>query len=156
MDLALENLDVRRHAQDLRDTWQARVLKHASGKLGAVVLSMLAHNFDDAMPILLRVVFPGFTTITAPFFCSAGKVAKTGHVCADIVTKDGEIIRMFAIFRSVTQMEWDFRRIADRLALTDTERKEMFVALRRWLVCDYRIDPTMDPRDPDAARLVVH
>jgi hypothetical protein len=155
VDAAID-LDFRRHAQDLRETWQARLLACAEGKMGAVVLSVLAHNFDDAMPVLLRLVFPGFTTITAPFFCSAGKVAKTGQVCADMVTRDGSIVKMAAIFRDTRQMEGQFRRLADRLHLTDAERVEMFAAVKRWVVADFRLDPTMDPQDPDARRLVVH
>jgi hypothetical protein len=57
------------------------------GHLGAVVLSVLAHNYDEAMPTLLRLVFPGFTSIAAPFYCSAAKVDKAGRIVADVVTK---------------------------------------------------------------------
>ena len=28
--------------------------------------------------------------------------------------------------------------------------------IRRWIVCDFRLDPTMDPADPDAKRLVAN
>jgi hypothetical protein len=153
VDAVIEHLDPARHAQDLRETWQAKVLIAAKGELGAVVLSVLAHNFDDAMPALLRVVFPGFTSIATPFFCSAGKIAKTGHVCADLVTRDGKIIRMFAIFRDERQLERAFRKLADRTKLSDEDRVALFAAVKRWVVCDYRLDPNMDPADPDAKRL---
>jgi hypothetical protein len=152
----IEDLDVRRHAQDLRQTWQGRVLAAASGPMGAVVLSVLAHNFDDAMPMLLRVVFPGFTSISAPFFCTAAKVAKSGHVCADLVTRDGQIVKMFAIFRDTKAMETEFRRLADALKLDDSDRTALFAAAKRWVVADYRLDPTMDPQDPDAKRLTLN
>lgn len=136
--------------------WQAKVLAEAKGKLGAVVLSVLAHNFDDEMPVLLRVVFPGFTTITAPFLISSGKVAKTGHVCADVAKRDGEIVKMAILFRDTLELQTEMRRLADRVKLSDGDRNALFGAVKRWLVCDYRLDPTMDPADPDARRLVVN
>jgi hypothetical protein len=50
----------------------------------------------------------------------------------------------------------DMRRLADRLKLTDQERLEFFTCVKRWLVADHRLDPTMDPADPDAKRLTIH
>ena len=156
MDAAIEHLDPFRHAADLRESWQGRALAEARGPMGPVILSVLAHSFDDAMPTLLRAVFPGFTSIQPPFFCTAGKVAKTGHVCADLVTTDGRIVKMCAIFRSVAAMQDELRRFADQLRLSDADRRALFGAAKRWLVCDYRLDPTMDPADPDAKRLTVN
>lgn len=143
-----------RHARELRDTWQGRVLLAAEGRLGAVVLSVLSHNFDDAMLPLLRICYPGFTSIVAPFLCSAGKVMKNGNVAADVVTSDGRILKFVKLFDGERQMRGAFRRLADKLKLADTDRAELFQAVRNWVVCDYRIDPTMAPSDPDAKRLV--
>lgn len=150
----VEALSARRHAQDLRETWQARALVATRGKTGAVLLSVLAHNFDDAMPTLLRVVFPGFTSITAPFLCSAGRVAKSGAIVADVVQRDGRIDKKAVIFGSEREMEREFRYLADRLKLSDRDRVQMFAALKNWVVADHRLDPTFDPKDPDAKRLV--
>ncbi len=143
-----------RHADELEQSWQVKVLRRAHGRLYAVMLSVLAHNFDDAMPVLMRVAFKGFYSIQPPFLVSAGRIAKTGHVMADIVTKDGQIVRGQGFFRSTKDMEGQFRRLADRIRLSDAEREEMFAAIRNWVVADYRLDPRMDPADPDARRLV--
>lgn len=143
-------------AFDLRDTWQGRTLAAATGKTAAVLLSVLAHNYDDALLPLLQVVFPGFSSITAPFFSTAGKVAKSGHIVADMVTKVGRIEKDFPIYRDEFEMQNDFRRLADRLKLSDSDRTEMFGALKRWVVADRRLDPTMDPKDPDAKRLTLN
>lgn len=151
-----QTLSADKHAQELRETWQARALAVATGRTGAVLLSVLAHNYDDAMSVLLRVVFPGFTSITAPFLCTAGKIAKSGAVVADVVCKYGRIAKQDVIYKNTTELQNDFRRLADRLKLSDAERIEMFKAVQRWIVCDYRLDPTMDPQDPDAKRLTVH
>lgn len=143
-------------AFDLRASWQARVLASAGGHLGAVVLSVLAHSYDEAMPTLLRVVFPGFTSIAAPFYCTAGKVDKAGRVVADVVTKSGEIVKDAKVYDSELQMRDEFRRLADRLKLNDADRTELFKCAQRWVVADRRLDPNFDPKDPDAKRLVVH
>ncbi len=163
------DLDLRRHAQDLRGTWQARVLAAAliegeytapRDKIGMCLLSVLSHNYGDprhdALPVLLRVVFPQDQSIGAPFLCSAARIAKSGHIMADLITKDGRRIRNQALFRSTRAMEREFRLFADRLGMEDGERVELFAAVARWVVCDYRLDPNMDPADPDARRLTVH
>jgi hypothetical protein len=140
-------------AFDLRASWQSRALAAASGKTAAVLLSVLAHSIDDALLPLLQVTFPGFTSISAPFFSTAGKVAKTGHVVADMVTKAGKIEKDFPIYLNEQALRDDFRRLADRLKLSDADRIEMFKYVQSWVVADRRLDPTFDPKDPDAKRL---
>jgi len=159
MSEAVAEPDFNRHVQDLRETWQGRALRetHDEGWLGAVVLSVLAHNFDDALLVLLKAVFPGFAAITAPFICSAAKVNKRGHIVADVVLRHDPYVRANQLmFRSLKDMEGTFRRLADRLKFNDDDRRQLFAAARNWVVADRRLDPTMDPADPDARRLVVH
>lgn len=136
--------------------WQARALFEAKGRTGAVLLSVLAHSYDEAMPTLLRVVFEEFVSIAAPFLTSAGKIARTGHVVADVVDRNGKITKRQPLYASEFHLRDDFRKLADRLKLSDADRVDMFEALRRWVVCDYRLDPTFDPKDPDSKRLVLH
>jgi hypothetical protein len=148
----------KRLAFDLRATWQARVLLAAQarndGVIGAVALSVLAHNYDDALPTLLKVLFPGFESITPPFLCSAGKVDKSGAVVADLVERAGVITRNYRLYRDEIALRDDFRRLADELKLKDADRIELFAAVQRWVVADRRLDPSMDPKDPDAKRLL--
>ena len=148
-------LDPRRHVQELRETWQAKALAHTQySYFGRVVLSVLAHNYDDAMPVLLSAVWPGFRSLNPPFLGSAGRVAKSGAVVADVVRDGGIIEKQVRIFRSLDRLKGAFRRLADQLKLNDADRVEMFSAVRRWVVADTRLDPTMNPADPDAKRLV--
>jgi hypothetical protein len=143
--------------QEFRDMWQSKALAHTRGKpLGAVMLSIISHNYDDALPALMQITFPGFEGITPPFLCSAGKIAKTGSIVADMATKDGRILKSLVVFRNSAQMRTYLRRLADELKLSDADRVEMFKAAQRWVVCDYRLDPNMDPSDPEAKRLVLH
>lgn len=165
MDAAL-SLDFRRHAQDLRETWQCKALADAlydagiSGivrprhKLGMCMLSVVSHSFDEAMEVILRVAFPTFEAVGTPFLCTAAKIAKTGHVMADMIAKDGRKYKNQVLFRSTRQMEKDLRHLADRMSLNDADRVDLFNAAKRWVVCDFRLDPNMNAADPDARRLV--
>jgi hypothetical protein len=138
---------------DIKDTWQARCLMGARSWQKAIVLSVLAHNFDDAMPALLATLYPGFRSITEPFLTTAARIAKTGAVVADVRMR-GRIVKDMVLYRSEAGLRNDFRRLADQLKLNDADRVELFSAVKRWVVADRRLDPTMDPRDPDAKHLV--
>lgn len=153
MDLDVEAI-AHKHADEIRGMWQAKALATADGKTFVVLLSVLAHNFDDGMEVLLRVVFPGFTSIMPPFLSTAGKITKGGHIVADMVGVSGKITKRALLYRNETELRDDFRRLADHLKLDDADRASMFAAVRRWVVCDFRIDPMMDPRDPEAKHLV--
>ncbi|HEX9213184.1 MAG TPA: hypothetical protein VF901_21965 [Bradyrhizobium sp.] len=146
------------HADELREMWPARVL-HATRyePIGMVVLSMLAHSFDEAMPALLGCVFPGFRSITTPFICSHAKIDKCGRVIADVVWGDWEPpTKNEVIFRDLAHLQKTFRIIADKLKLPDTERVQLFDCAKKWVTADMRLDPEMDPADPDARRLTVN
>jgi hypothetical protein len=143
-------------AEELRTSWQAKVLARTGGHLNAVVMSVLAHSFDEAMPVLLRVVYPGFESISAPFYCSAAKINKFGVVVADVVTKTGEIVKDSPVFENERLMREMFAALADRIQLADADRKQLYACVNRWIVADQRLDPTFDPRDPDARRLALN
>lgn len=150
-------MDFNTDVAELRETWQVRALMATQNDpIGTTLLSVLAHSYDDAMHVLMRVAFPGFTSIRPPFLCTAGKVAKTGAVVADLVTNDGNILKDFVLWNTERSLRDAFRRLADRLRFNDKDRTEMFKCVQRWVVADRRLDPTMDPKDPDAKRLRVH
>lgn len=139
-------------ATDIASSWQAKALAAAEGKTGAVMLSVLAHNFEDQLMRICRAI--GFSTfLPAPYLESAGRVAKNGSVIAKVRGRDG-VLRWQRLYRNEIQLRDDFRRLADRLRLADADRVELFDAVKRWIVADRRLDPTMDPKDPDAKRLV--
>lgn len=118
-----------------------------------VVLSVLSHTYDAALLVLLPLVFPGYVEPSLPCLASAAKVAKSGAIVADVIQKDHHLVKDVVIYSSETTMQNDFRRLADRLALDDAERIEMFKCVQRWVVADRRLDPSFDPKDPDAKRL---
>ena len=140
---------------ELASMWPCRALRASKDQyVGMIMLSVIADNFDGALMSIMEVSFPGFTSIAPPFLCSSAKVAKSGAVVADMVDMWGHVQKDVILYMSETHLRNDIRRLADQLDLTDAERVEMFAAVRKWVVADRRLDPTMDPQDPDAKRLV--
>lgn len=146
------------HADQLRETWQARALRATRYEpIGMVILSMLAHSFDEAMPVLLRVLYPGFESIRTPFICSHGKINKRGQIIADVVWEDWcPPTKDWVIFENTQHLQSRMRKVADKLKLKDDDRVQFFTMAKRWVTADMRLDPNMDPRDPDARCLIVN
>lgn len=153
-----ETIDLREFKRlqgELRHTWMSRALRASHREhRGTVILSIIADNFDGALLTLMQVTFPGFKSIHPPFLCSSAKVAKDGRIVADMVNCFGCIEKDVGLYASETALRDDMRRLADQLKMTDAERIDLFKCVRRWVVADRRLDPTMDPQDPDAKRLV--
>lgn len=142
--------------EELRQTWQVRALMGSQGHLRMCVLSVLSHNFDEGETIPTVMMVAGQWPLKAPFLCTAARILKSGQVAADVVVKGGRIVKWAKLFANEKVMEWHFRHLADDLKLSDDDRRCLFAAVKRWVVCDYRLDPNMSPLDPDAKRLVVH
>lgn len=152
MDPLIE-VEVRRFETELRESWKGRVLAEAKGPTQDVVLSIMAHNFAGAILTLCRVVWPDFIGLESGFV-SAGRIDKSGRVVADYGNKNGTITKDMVVYRNDIQYRDAMRHLADRLKLNDQERLEFFTCVKRWLVADRRLDPTMDYADPDAKRIV--
>lgn len=156
----VESVAINRLAFDLRATWQARAMEHAKGRMMLVVASVLAHNYDvEPMIVLFELIRPQYwdhdkRSIKPPFLCSAGKVDKAGMIVADVIMADCRLPERKVMFSSMNDFEYEFRKLADQLKLSDADRVTMFKAAKNWVVADYRLDPTFDPKDPDAKRLV--
>lgn len=156
----IDNLDFLRHASELRDTWQAKVLAAAKGRMIVAIPSILAHTYDEAMPTLMRLVRPlcwdpERLSLRTPFLCSIAKVDKAGRIVADAVMHDYGIPQKDkVIFASERDFEYELRKLADLTRLDDKDRIEFFKVAKRWVAADRRLDPNMDFADPDAKRLV--
>lgn len=155
-------------AAAVRERWEARAVRMATlfstdmaagarprDKTGMCVLSIIAHKLSlEDMQFLLRAC--GFRGTTTPMLSSAAKIARTGHIMANMVGSDRHEYLNQALFKNSRQMETAMRNFADLLRLDDDERVEFFDAVKAWVVCDFRLDPTMNPADPDARRMVVN
>jgi len=142
-----------RLALDLRDTWQGRCVQAAHGRAAMVLMSALCHSYEEAAPILYALIFPNHGKVAAPYLESCGRIAKNGTITAKVRGRNG-LVTEEVIYRNEIALRDEFRRIADQLKLSDADRIELFGAIQRWVVADRRLDPTMDPKDPDAKRLL--
>ena len=131
---------LKKHADELRLMWQSRALAASEGKLHRVLTVVLAYEYAAAMPILMRVTFPGFTDLERPFLSSYATIMPNGKVVCEMVDKDGSK-KTVAIYDSKDKYVYDMRQLADKLKLSDEERAEMFAVLSRWIVKDMRVGP---------------
>ncbi len=128
------------HAEELRGMWQSRILRATEGYMRAVVLSMLAHSYRDAMSTLLKVTYGPNVTLRPPLLSTCGKIQKNGTITA-VVRKADNSTELMTFFPSVDVLQGRFRALADRMKLNDEERVEMFGMVQRWLVVDFRKGP---------------
>ena len=143
-------------AFDLRASWQVRALGEATFTTYAVVMSVLAHSFPEALPVVLHLLIPDWDgTPPGPYLITCGKIDRTGAIVADVHDpRTGVITKDAVLYESEIALRDDMRRLADALKLADRDRIEFFTAIKNWVVADRRLDPTFDPKDPDAKRLV--
>lgn len=134
---AMPSLDHRRHAQDLRDTWQARVICESTGKTRAVVLIVLIMSYAKAFQTLLRVC--GYRDISRPFLSSGATIQLSGQLVCDVTEKSG-LVAPAVVYESTDELNKDMRGLADRLKLSDKERVEFTAAIQKWVVADLRVD----------------
>jgi hypothetical protein len=140
-----------------RASWQGRLIAATRYRpLGAVVMSVVAHSDDEAMEELLHSLWPDFVGLKPPGLCSAGKIAQTGAIVADIIRADGLRLLNAVIFKDEEQMQGALRRLADDTKLNDDDRIEFFRYAQKWIVADRRLDPTFNPHDPDAKRYAIN
>lgn len=146
----------KRLAFDLRVSWQVRTLEKSKGTTFAVVMSVLGHSFPDALPVIMHLLIPDWDgKAPGPYLITCGKIAKTGAVVADVHDpRTGVITKDAVLYTSEIHLRDRMRQLADQLKLVDRDRAEFFTAIKNWVVADRRLDPTFDPRDPDAKRIV--
>lgn len=143
MNAIIQTLDIERHAQDLRRTWQARALAETKDKTRAVLRAILFHSYAQAMPILLRVVHgntPLGHTGHLPAFIGTAKIDQGGRVICNVANPYRQLVPDVVVYQSQESLIWTFRTVADKLTLPDHERIEMIEAVKRWVVADLRID----------------
>jgi len=133
-----------RHAQQLRDEWQCRLLVETKGTERLVMLAVLANLYLEAMEVLMRVAFPDFIQVKPPIYSGFATIKRTGHVVCDYIDSDYAIYRNVIVYDSDDQFISTFRRIADRLKFSDEDRTAMFRDLKRWVSRDERVGPSVE------------
>lgn len=135
----MSNPFLQKKLDEMTQMWQVRALREAKDKISRVLLVVFAKEYAAALPILLRVAIPGFEDIQAPFLSGYASIMPSGRLVCDMTCSDG-LIRKTEIYHTTDEFNSDMRRLADKLKLSDEDRDEMFMLLRKWIVSDLRID----------------
>lgn len=117
-----------------RQTWQYRAIKLLRGNqtlVGTILLAVLDKSH----------------LLTAKRVGREGEIGPDGTVYAPYQAADGSLHPQMALC-NIQDLIDSFRRVADRLKLSDSDRKDMFDKLRRWVARDARILKQFDPGIP--------
>lgn len=129
----------RRPADELAERWEVRAMREARGKTSAVIIAVIAAEIPMALPILLKVAFPGFVDIMLPALIGYAFIRKDGAIMANMIDKERNL-GLAKVYESEGELRGDFRKLADKINATDEERIEMFALLKKWIAADTRID----------------
>jgi hypothetical protein len=125
-------------ADEIRQMWQARALREATGKLQQVMLVVFFQEYDEALKILLHV--NGIVDIKLPAYSGYATISPGGRLVCDEMIDRQKTTRKTTVYHNEGEFIGEMRRFADRLKLNDRDREEMFAVLRKWVVADLRID----------------
>lgn len=128
---------VDKHADEIREMWQSKVLRASKGKLRKIFISAYAKAYKDALKTLLTVTFPGFVDIDRPIISGYGHIQVDASVVADVIDRNG-VMRKMVLYYSEGKLLYDARKVADEVKLDDEDREQMFKVLQKWIVSDAR------------------
>jgi hypothetical protein len=126
----------KKHADEIREMWQSKALRHSTGKLRKVIIVALAKEYPAALETLMQVTFPGFVDFDRPFFTSYAHIDEGGNIVCDMIERDGS--KVVAQIGTEQSFIMAVRKLADQLKLCDRDREEMFVVLQKWVASDKR------------------
>lgn len=133
---------IRKHAQELRDTWQARLLAGTEGREFKIALRIIASEWPTALDALLRVVFKGQALLDAtdrPILSGYATTQIDGSLWCAVIHRDLSWDYM-KLYDYEIELVAEFRIIADRLKFNDADRTMMFEILKKWVTSDMRVD----------------
>lgn len=111
-------------SEPARESWQAKVIEGTrarQSRLGTILIAVLGYNRVEKFPR----------------FADRAVISSDSMVFCDFWTRDGTI-HYGAFVGSVSDLVGNLRGLADHCKLSDTERVELFEAVRKWIATDYR------------------
>lgn len=112
--------------------WKTRAVRETGGNktlMGCFVLAILGLQHG----------------IKPPRFGSIARIDKDGIAYTNMQAQDGWIYREHCL-GPVQDITDNFRGLADHMKLTDSERIDIFVELKKWFAHDARADQTNEER----------
>ncbi len=134
----------RMNKDQLAETWQVRCLRAATGKLASVMLSVFYFNYMEQAQYLMWGAYGRNKDLRFPFYTGGATVVNSGQVVCDLnVGRVGErfkVRRNVLVYDTEGELIREFRNLADRLKLSDADRIAMTDVIKKWVVCDMRIN----------------
>jgi hypothetical protein len=128
----------------LAATWQVRCLKAADHKFASVMLTVFYFVYMEQAQYLMWQAYGRATDLRFPFHTGGATIVNSGQVVCDLnIGRLGErfkVRRNVKVFDTEGELIREFRNLADKLKLTDTERTDMTDTIRKWVVADHRIN----------------
>lgn len=119
-----DQLEALERAHKARSTWQYRAIE-----------ATRSHTTIAGMILLAAL---GKQPTKPPFFLEAAVIDTDGMVYADRYVSSNDSVWGEVPVQHIDVILEFFRRLADKLKLSDDETKELFVALRQWIRIDRR------------------
>lgn len=136
-------------AHEVRETWESRALVAAEGKMQRILLAAIrAEIREDLLLLLLRETF-GQIEIKTPFYRGHASIVPSGHLVCEVVDRDanGLVWRgTVKVYDNENRFLYEMRKLADKLKLSDEDRKDMFRVLQKWITKDERFDLNNEKR----------
>jgi hypothetical protein len=125
-------------AEQIRETWQSRLLREADTFQGRVLVGVFAKEYASALVLLLRAD-TSFVDIERPFFSGYAMITPSGRLVCDVTYED-ESVRKYEVYKTEQEFINDMRKLADKVKLSDEDRTSFFDVLKRWVVADMRTE----------------
>ncbi len=129
---------IRKHALELRGSWQARLLAGTKGLNFKVAVCIITNEWPNLIMHLMHVVHPG-CDITRPILIGYATIQIDGSIWCSIIDYD-RTWNYVKLFDHVVELNAEFRTIADKLKFNDADREAMFGILRKWVTSDMRVN----------------
>lgn len=116
-------MDEKERKELARSSWQYRAIEATHGnqsRLGTILLAALDRSANNP-----------------PWFGRHAAITSDGFVLCDFMSKSRGMCPG-AFVGSLAEVRDNFRGLADHLKLSDTEREDLFKAVRGWLATDHR------------------
>ncbi len=133
-----------KEAAEIREYWAYKVLKETKceGRVGKVALVMIVHSFAEVTEYMLRIA--GLPPPEFPLLVGTAKIVPGGQVVCDKHVTRSVNLKNVLVYDNEDQLVSDFRKLADKLKLNDSDRGFMFQALQRWVSQDQRLTPSVE------------
>jgi hypothetical protein len=135
----MNDMLLRMPAEALRQTWQCRALAQSKERTFAVLLAAMVAEYHVGVKLLLKAAHPGFVDIELPMIVGYGSIMPDGTIWAWLCDKDRNK-KAICVYENAEKLRYEFRKLADAIKISDSDRLHMFGLIQKWVTMDGRVD----------------